>query len=372
MRLGVPKEVKVHEYRVGMTPASVREVVSHGHEVVIETEAGLGIGATNDHYREAGAEIADTAEDVFARADMIVKVKEPQAGERSLLRDGQILFTYLHLAPDPEQTKDLVESGSICVAYETVTDRFGGLPLLAPMSQVAGRMSIQAGAHCLEKEPGGAGILIGGVPGVAPAKVVIIGGGVVGENAAYMAIGLGADVTVIDRNVDTMRALVVRFGGRIKTLYSTALTIEEQVLDADLVIGGVLVPGAKAPKLVSREQVSRMRPGSVLVDVAIDQGGCFETAKPTTHAEPTYVVDGVVHYCVANMPGAVARTSTYALNNVTLPFILQIADKGVNAALLDNPHLLEGLNVYRGQVTYQAVADDLGYDFTEPASALAA
>ncbi|MDA7947483.1 MAG: alanine dehydrogenase [Hyphomicrobiaceae bacterium] len=372
MRLGVPKEVKVHEYRVGMTPASVREVTSHGHEVVVETNAGIGIGAGDDDYRAAGAEIADTAEDVFARADMIVKVKEPQAGERSLLRDGQILFTYLHLAPDPEQTKDLVESGAICVAYETVTDAHGGLPLLAPMSQVAGRMSIQAGAHCLEKEPGGAGILIGGVPGVAPAKVVIIGGGVVGENAAYMAIGLGADVTVIERNVDTMRALVVRFGGRIKTLYSTALTIEQEVLDADLVIGGVLVPGAKAPKLVSRDQVSRMRPGSVLVDVAIDQGGCFETAKPTTHAEPTYVVDGVVHYCVANMPGAVARTSTYALNNVTLPFILQIADKGVNAALLENPHLLEGLNVYRGKVTYQAVAEDLGYSFTEPATALAA
>ncbi len=372
MRLGVPKEVKVHEYRVGMTPASVREVVNHGHEAVVETNAGIGIGASDDDYRAAGAEIADAAEDVFARADMIVKVKEPQAGERSLLRDGQILFTYLHLAPDPEQTKDLVDSGAICIAYETVTDAHGGLPLLAPMSQVAGRMSIQAGAHCLEKEPGGAGILIGGVPGVAPAKVVIIGGGVVGENAAYMAIGLGADVTVIDRNVDTMRALVVRFGGRIKTLYSTALTIEEQVLDADLVIGGVLVPGAKAPKLVSRDQVSRMRPGSVLVDVAIDQGGCFETAKPTTHAEPTYVVDGVVHYCVANMPGAVARTSTYALNNVTLPFTLQIANKGVNAALLSNPHLLEGLNVYRGKVTYQAVADDLGYDFTEPTEALAA
>lgn len=372
MRLGAPKEVKVHEYRVGMTPASVREVVSRGHEVVVETNAGLGIGAGDDAYRAAGAEIAESAEDVFASADMIVKVKEPQAGERSLLRDGQILFTYLHLAPDPEQTKDLVDSGAICIAYETVTDANGGLPLLAPMSQVAGRMSIQAGAHCLEKEPGGAGVLIGGVPGVAPAKVVIIGGGVVGENAAYMAIGLGADVTVIERNVDTMRALVVRFGGRIKTLYSTGLTIEEQVLDADLVIGGVLVPGAKAPKLVSRDQVSRMRPGSVLVDVAIDQGGCFETSKPTTHAEPTYVVDGVVHYCVANMPGAVARTSTYALNNVTLPFILQIADKGVSAALLENPHLLEGLNVYRGKVTYQAVADDLGYDFIEPTTALAA
>lgn len=372
MLLGVPKEIKVHEYRVGMTPASVREVVSHGHEVVMETGAGVGIGATDDHYVAAGATIADTAEDVFARADMIVKVKEPQAGERALLRAGQILFTYLHLAPDPDQTKDLVESGAICVAYETVTDAHGGLPLLAPMSQVAGRMSIQAGAHCLEKEQGGAGVLLAGVPGVAPAKVVIIGGGVVGENAAYMAIGVGADVTVIERNVDTMRALVVRFGGAVKTLYSTALTIEQEVLEADLVIGGVLVPGAKAPKLVSRELVSRMKPGSVLVDVAIDQGGCFETSKPTTHAEPTYVVDDVVHYCVANMPGAVARTSTFALNNVTLPFILAIADKGLNKALLDDPHLLEGLNVYRGQVTYKAVAEDLGYDYADPKSALAA
>jgi len=372
MLLGVPKEVKVHEYRVGMTPASVREVINHGHEVVMETGAGLGIGASDEHYKEAGATIADTAEDVFARADMIVKVKEPQAGERALLRPGQILFTYLHLAPDPEQTKDLVDSGAICVAYETVTDDSGGLPLLAPMSQVAGRMSIQAGAHCLEKEQGGAGVLLAGVPGVAPAKVVVIGGGVVGENAAYMAIGVGADVTVIERNVDTMRALVVRFGGRVKTLYSTALSIEEQVLRADLVIGGVLVPGAKAPKLVSRDLVSRMKPGSVLVDVAIDQGGCFETSKATTHADPTYIVDEVVHYCVANMPGAVARTSTYALNNVTLPFILAIADKGVNQALLHDPHLLAGLNVYCGKVTYKAVAEDLGYDYADPKSALAA
>jgi alanine dehydrogenase len=372
MLVGVPKEVKVHEYRVGMTPASVREVINHGHEVVMETGAGLGIGASDEDYKGVGAGIADTAEDVFARADMIVKVKEPQAGERALLRPGQILFTYLHLAPDPEQTKDLVESDAICVAYETVTDVHGGLPLLAPMSQVAGRMSIQAGAHCLEKEQGGAGILLAGVPGVSPAKVVIIGGGVVGENAAYMATGVGADVTVLDRNVDTMRSLVVRFGSSVKTLYSTALTIEEEVLRADLVIGGVLVPGAKAPKLVSRELVSRMKPGSVLVDVAIDQGGCFETSKATTHADPTYMVDDIVHYCVANMPGAVAHTSTYALNNVTLPFILAIADKGVNEALLDNPHLLEGLNVYRGKVTYKAVAEDLGYEFADPKTVLAA
>jgi len=371
MLLGVPKEVKVHEYRVGMTPASVREVVNHGHEVMMETGAGLGIGASDEHYKEAGATIADTAEDVFARADMIVKVKEPQAGERAVLRPGQILFTYLHLAPDPEQTKDLVNSGAICVAYETVTDDHDGLPLLAPMSQVAGRMSIQAGAHCLEKAQGGSGTLLAGVPGVAPAKVVIIGGGVVGENAAYMAIGMGADVTVLDRNVDTMRALVVRFGNSIKTLYSTALMIEEEVLRADLVIGGVLVPGAAAPKLVSRDQISRMKSGSVLVDVAIDQGGCFETSKATTHADPIYIVDEVVHYCVANMPGGVARTSTYALNNVTLPFILAIADKGVNQALLDDPHLLAGLNVYCGKVTYKAVADDLGYEYADPKSVLA-
>lgn len=370
MLIGVPKEIKVHEYRVGMTPASAREVINHGHKVVIETGAGAGIGAMDDHYTAVGASVVDTAEEVFATADMIIKVKEPQAGERALLRSEQILFTYLHLAPDPEQTKDLVESGAICIAYETVTDNHGGLPLLAPMSQVAGRMSIQAGAHCLEKEQGGAGVLLAGVPGVAPARVVIIGGGVVGENAAYMAIGVGADVTVVERNVDTMRSLVVRFGGSVKTLYSTALTIEEEVVQADLVVGGVLVAGAKAPKLVSRDLVSRMKPGSVLVDVAIDQGGCFETSKPTTHADPTYVVDDVVHYCVANMPGAVARTSTYALNNVTLPFILAIADKGVSGALGDDPHLMAGLNVHQGRITYPAVAEDLGYDYVDPQTAL--
>ncbi len=372
MLVGVPKEIKVHEYRVGMTPASVREIVNHGHDVVMETAAGQGVGASDDDYKSAGATIADTADDVFGRADLIVKVKEPQAGERAMLRPGQILFTYLHLAPDPEQTRDLVDSGAICIAYETVTDAHGGLPLLAPMSQVAGRMSIQAGAHCLEKAQGGSGTLLAGVPGVAPAKVVIIGGGVVGENAAYMAIGMGADVTVLDRNVDTMRALVVRFGNRVKTLYSTALTIEEEVVQADLVIGGVLLPGAAAPKLVSKDLVSRMKPGSVLADVAIDQGGCFETSRATTHADPTFIVDGVVHYCVANMPGAVARTSTYALNNVTLPFALAIADKGANKALLDDPHLLAGLNVFRGQVTYKAVAEDLGYDYCEPKAVLAA
>jgi len=372
MLIGVPKEIKNHEYRVGMTPTSVREAVHHGHKVIVETSAGTGIGSSDDDYIAAGAEIIGSAEDVFVRADMIVKVKEPQAVERKMLREGQILFTYLHLAPDPEQTKDLVDSGAVCIAYETVTDVNRGLPLLAPMSQVAGRMSIQAGAHCLEKEAGGRGVLLGGVPGVAPAKVVIIGGGVVGENAAYMAVGLGADVTILDRNVDTMRSLVVRFGQSIKTLYSTALAIEEQVLEADLVIGGVLVPGAAAPKLVTREHISAMRAGSVLVDVAIDQGGCFETSKATTHSDPTYIIDEVVHYCVANMPGAVARTSTYALNNVTLPFILAIADKGYKQALLDDAHLLAGLNVLEGKVTYEAVARDLGYDYHDPKDTLSA
>jgi len=371
MLIGVPKEIKTHEYRVGMVPASVRECIHHGHSVIIEAGAGIGAGASDDDYRTVGAEIVPTAAEVFERADMIVKVKEPQAPERAMLRDGQVLFTYLHLAPDPDQTHDLVKSNAVCIAYETVTDDHGGLPLLAPMSQVAGRMSIQAGAHCLEKEAGGRGVLLGGVPGVHPAKVVIIGGGVVGENAAYMAIGVGADVTVLDRNVDTMRALVVRFGQQIKTVYSTALAIEQEVLAADLVVGAVLLPGAEAPKLVSRDLVSRMKHGSVLVDVAIDQGGCFETSKPTTHAEPTYVVDEVVHYCVANMPGAVATTSTYALNNVTLPFTLQLADKGYRQALLDNPHLMNGLNVHRGAVTYEAVAHDLGYEYIDPRQAIA-
>ncbi len=366
MLIGVPKEIKIHEYRVGMTPASVREAVAHDHKVLVETMAGAGIGATDADYENAGARIAATAADVFAEADMIVKVKEPQAVERAMLRAGQILFTYLHLAPDQPQTDDLVKSGAVCIAYETVTGNNGGLPLLAPMSQVAGRMSIQAGAHCLEKEQGGRGVLLAGVPGVAPARVLVLGGGVVGENAAYMAIGMGADVTILDKNVDTMRALVARFGQSVKTLYSTALTIEEQVLAADLVIGGVLIPGAAAPKLVSRELVSRMKPGAVLVDVAIDQGGCFATSKPTTHAEPTYIVDDVVHYCVANMPGAVAHTSTYALNNVTLPFTLALADKGWKQAVADDPHLLEGLNVCDGKITYKAVADAFGYAYTDP------
>jgi len=372
MKIGVPKEIKNHEYRVGMTPTSVREAVHHGHEVVVETNAGTGITGSDDDYRKAGANVVDTPAEVFATADMIVKVKEPQANERKMLRPGQILFTYLHLAPDPEQTKDLVDSGAVCIAYETVTDSHGGLPLLAPMSQVAGRMSIQAGAHCLERAQGGGGVLLAGVPGVRPAKVVIVGGGVVGENAAYMAVGMGADVTILDRNVDTMRSLVVRFGQSIKTLYSTRLTLEEEILAADLVIGAVLLPGAEAPKLITRDLVARMKAGSVICDVAIDQGGCAETSKATTHAEPTYIVDDVVHYCVANMPGAVSHTSTYALNNVTLPFTLAIADKGYKQALLDDPHLLAGLNVMEGKVTYEAVAHDLGYDFHAPESALAA
>jgi alanine dehydrogenase len=354
-----------------MTPGSVLEATHHGHDVMVETAAGHGIDADDEIYQAAGATVAETAEEIFAKADMIVKVKEPQADERACLRPGQVLFTYLHLAPDPEQTKDLVESGAVCVAYETVTDDLGGLPLLMPMSQVAGRMAVQAGAHCLELPQGGRGMLPGGVPGVHPAKVVIIGGGVVGENAAYVALGIGADVTVLDRNVQVMRALTRRFGPALKTIYSTKLTLEEEILAADMVIGAVLVPGAEAPKLVSAEQVKRMKKGAVIVDVAIDQGGCFETSRPTTHAEPTYVVDGVVHYCVANMPGAVSHTSTYALNNVTLPFVLALADKGYQQAMRDDKHLLNGLNVHRGGVTYKAVADDLGYEHFDPMEAIA-
>ncbi|MBT3238482.1 MAG: alanine dehydrogenase [Rhodospirillaceae bacterium] len=370
MHIGVPKEIKTHEYRVGMTPTSVREAITHGHSVTIETGAGDGIGCNDDHYRDAGADIAGAAADVFATADMIVKVKEPQAVERKMLREGQILFTYLHLAPDPDQTRDLIDSGAICIAYETVTDANGGLPLLAPMSQVAGRMSIQAGAHCLERENGGKGILLGGVPGVAPAKVVVVGGGVVGENAIYMALGMAADVTVLDRNIDVLGNLSERFGAALRTVYSTRGALEQYVLDADLVIGGVLVKGAEAPKLVSADMVSDMSKGAVLVDVAIDQGGCFETSHATTHAEPTYVVDEVVHYCVANMPGAVPRTSTYALNNVTLPFALALADKGYKQALSDSPHFLGGLNVCDGKVTCEAVARSLDYDYVDPLKAL--
>jgi alanine dehydrogenase len=372
MLIGVPKEIKNHEYRVGMTPLSVREAVRHGHEVWVQTGAGLGIGASDEEYRSAGARNVPTAEEIFAKADMIVKVKEPQAVERKMLREGQILYTYLHLAPDPEQTKDLVKSGAVCIAYETVTNSRGGLPLLAPMSQVAGRMSIQSGAHCLEKAQGGSGMLLGGVPGVAPAKVVILGGGVVGTNAAAMAMGLGADVTILEKSTDRMEELVSRFGTQLKTLYSTQGAVEDECATADLVVGGVLIPGAAAPKLVTRKMLKDWKNGSVLVDVAIDQGGCAETSKATTHADPTYVVDGVIHYCVANMPGGVARTSTYALNNVTLPFGLKIADKGYKQALLEDHHLRAGLNVCKGKVTYKAVADDLGYEYVPAEKALAA
>ena len=370
MKVGAPKEIKNHEYRVGLTPASVRELTLHGHDVYVQSTAGEGIGVSDERYEQVGATILPTAEEVFDTAEMIVKVKEPQAVERAMLREDHVLFTYLHLAPDAPQTEDLVNSGACCIAYETVTDRKGGLPLLAPMSEVAGRLSIQAGAWCLEKAHGGRGVLLGGVPGVEPAKVVIIGGGTVGFNAAQMAVGLGARVVVMDRDADVMKFLDANFESRIETVFSNADSIERHIQDADLVVGGVLIPGAAAPKLISREQLSHMRPGSVLVDVAIDQGGCFETSKPTTHAEPTYVVDDIVHYCVANMPGAVPRTSTFALNNVTLPFTLQLANKGAKQAMIDNHHLLEGLNVHRGKVTYADVARDLDYDYTPAREAL--
>ncbi len=362
MLIGVPKEIKNHEYRVGLVPTSAGELVHNGHEVIIETNAGTGIGMTDANYEAVGAKIVATADEVFARADMVIKVKEPQAAERKKLRPGQILFTYLHLAPDPEQTKDLVESGAVCIAYETVTGPTGGLPLLAPMSEVAGRMSIQAGAACLEKAQGGRGVLLGGVPGVPPADVVILGGGIVGTNAAMMALGLGASVTVVDRSAEVLRRQVTQFGTDIRTMFSTRSAVETLVAGADLVIGGVLIPGAAAPKLVTREMVTSMKPGAVVVDVAIDQGGCFETSRATTHSEPTYVVDDVVHYCVANMPGGVARTSTFALNNVTLPFALALANKGYKQALADDRHLREGLNVHEGKITNQPVAEALGYD----------
>ncbi|MBD3654337.1 alanine dehydrogenase [Kangiella sp.] len=370
MLIGVPKEIKNHEYRVGMVPGSVREVIAHGHEVIVETNAGMGIGFTDEDYQAVGATIAPSAEEVFAKADMIVKVKEPLAEERKHLREGQILFTYLHLAPDMPQTEDLVKSGAVCIAYETVTGAAGGLPLLAPMSEVAGRMSIQAGAECLEKSNGGRGMLLGGVPGVQPAKVVVIGGGVVGTNAIKMAVGMGARVIVLDRNVNALRRIDAEFGSQVETVYSSHDSLEKHVISADLVIGGVLIPGAAAPKLVTEDMVKRMQPGAVLVDVAIDQGGCFETSKATTHADPTYILHDVVHYCVANMPGAVPRTSTFALNNATLPFIINIANKGYKKALADDPHLLNGLNVYRGKVTERSVAENLGFDYVEPTTAL--
>ena len=371
MLVGTPKEIKNHEYRVGLTPAGVRELKGRGHSVMIQQGAGLGIGLSDEKYIAAGAEIVGTAAEIFKRADMIVKVKEPQPVECQMLREGQVLFTYLHLAPDPEQTKGLIKSGSIAIAYETVTDRSGGLPLLAPMSEVAGRMSIQAGAHAMEKAQGGTGVLLGGVPGVAPAEVTVIGGGVVGYNAARIAVGMGANVTILDRSLPRLAWLDNAFGGRLNTLYSTADALETCVNNADLVIGAVLVPGAAAPKLVTRAMLKSMKPGAVIVDVAIDQGGCFETSKATTHQAPTYTVVGIVHYCVANMPGGVARTSTFALTNATLPFVLALADKGYRKALADDVHLAEGLNIHRGRVTYKAVADALGHAYQPIAEALA-
>lgn len=363
MLVGVPKEIKNHEYRVGLTPASVRELTSRGHQVLVQNDAGAAIGLLNKDYEAAGAEMVVTAAEIFQRADMIIKVKEPQAAECAMLRPGQILYTYLHLAPDPEQTKALIASGAICFAYETITGPDGGLPLLAPMSEVAGRMAIQAGAAHLEKSKGGMALLLGGVPGVAPGHVVILGAGVVGSSALQVAVGMGARVTILDKNIDRLRQLDLIFGNRITTLYSNAHSVEESVLSADLVIGGVLIPGAAAPKLITRAMIRKMKPGAVVVDVAIDQGGCFETSHATTHAEPTYVVDNVVHYCVTNMPGAVARTSAFALNNATIRHALALADKGWQQACKDDVHLKHGLNVCQGKVTYEAVARDLGIDY---------
>ena len=370
MIVGVPREIKPQENRVGLVPGSVREVVRAGGTVLVEKNAGLGIGISDQDYQAAGAEIIDTADEVYNRAELIVKVKEPQPIECKRLRKGQTLFTYLHLAPDPQQTRLLKESGVTAIAYETVTQYGGGLPLLTPMSQVAGRMSIQAGAHCLEMAQGGSGILLGGVPGVSPGNVVVIGGGVVGTNAARMAMGMEARVTVLDKSLSRLRELDFQFGSKLNTIYATSEALEQYVIDADLVIGAVLVPGASAPKLVTRAMLKSMRPGSVVVDVAIDQGGCFETSRPTTHLEPTYVVDNVVHYCVANMPGAVPKTSTFALNNATLPFILSLVTQGVKLALLNDEHLLNGLNVHQGMITYEAVARDLRYEYVTAKDAL--
>ncbi len=370
MLIGVPREIKNHEYRVGMAPASVREAIKHGHQVMVEARAGDGIGVSDAEYKKIGAQVVNSAEEIFASAELVVKVKEPQAGERAMLREGQVLFTYLHLAPDPEQTKDLIESGAICIAYETVTSPHGGLPLLAPMSKVAGRMAIQAGAYCLEHPHGGLGILLGGVPGVDPAKVVILGAGVVGTHATHIAVGMGADVWVIDRNPEAIESHWKQFGRSTNSVFSTDDAIERHVVEADLVIGGVLIPGAEAPKLITAQMVKDMKPGAVIVDVAIDQGGCCETSRPTTHADPTYIVDDVVHYCVANMPGGVPRTSTYALNNVTLPHVIALANKGYQQALKDDRWLRDGLNVHKGKITQREVAHDLGYDFHEPESVL--
>ncbi len=370
MLVGCPKEIKPQEYRVGLTPHAAREAVAHGHEVIIETGAGAGAGFADSDYVAAGAEVVDSAEEVFARAEMIVKVKEPQAVERKMLREGQVLFAYLHLAPDPEQTRDLLASGVTAIAYETVTDAQGGLPLLAPMSEVAGKLAPQVGAWTLQKANGGRGVLLGGVPGVGPARVVVIGGGVVGTHAARVAAGMGADVTVLDRSLPRLRYLDDVFGGHFKTAYASAGNTQELAREADLVVGAVLIPGAAAPKLVHRADLAQMKPGAALVDVAIDQGGCFETSHPTTHEDPIYEVDGIMHYCVANMPGAVARTSTIALGNATMPFMLALADKGWRKACEEDPHLLDGLNVHAGKLTYYAVGKALGIDVISPALAL--
>lgn len=370
MRIGVPKEIKNHEYRVGLVPSSVRELTSHGHEIFLETNAGSGIDISDEDYRQAGAVIVDTAAEIYATAELIVKVKEPQPNECNMCREGQVIFTYLHLAPDPEQAKLLLASGCIAIAYETVTDERGRLPLLAPMSEVAGRMSVQAGAHALEKAQGGRGILLGGVAGVAPAHVVVLGGGVVGTNALRMAIGMEAEVSILDKSLSRLRELDFQFGSSLNTIYATQDAIDRYVSRADLVIGAVLVPGGSAPKLVSKKMLSEMKPGSVLLDVAIDQGGCFETSIPTTHADPTYEIDGIVHYCVANMPGGVPRTSSFALNNATLPYIVDVANKGYKRALLEDVHLRNGLNVHKGKITHAAVAAALNYKCYSPLEVL--
>ena len=366
MKIGCPKEIKPQEFRVGLTPGAAQEAIAHGHQVIVETGAGVGAGFDDGTYRGVGATIVNSAEEVFATADMIVKVKEPQAVERRMLREGQLLFTYLHLAPDPEQTQDLLDSGCTAIAYETVTDAQGGLPLLAPMSEVAGKLAPQVGAWTLQKANGGRGVLMGGVPGVGPAQVVVIGGGVVGTHAARVAAGMGADVTVLDKSLARMRYLDDAFGTTFRTRYASQANIAELIASADMVVGAVLIPGAAAPKLVSKADLATMKPGAALVDVAIDQGGCFETSKPTTHEDPIYEVDGVMHYCVANMPGAVARTSTIALGNATMPYMLALADKGWKQACADDPHLLNGLNVHAGQLTYYAVGKALGIDVTSP------
>jgi alanine dehydrogenase len=370
MRVGVPKEIKDSEYRVGLVPSTVRELTASGHEVIVEHNAGLGAGVTDADYQAVGAQIVPDADQVFARAELIVKVKEPLAGERKKLRHGQVLFTYLHLAADPAQTADLMAAGVIAIAYETVTSAQGTLPLLTPMSEVAGRMAPHVGARCLEKENGGRGVLLGGVPGVPPADVVILGGGVAGSNAAVISAGMGATVTVVDRNPEVLRRIANQLGARVRTVFSTSDAVEALCRRADLVIGSVLLPGAAAPKLITAATVKAMKPGAVIVDIAIDQGGCSETSRPTSHSAPTYVVDEVVHYCVTNMPGAVARTSTFALNNVTLPFVLALADKGYRHALGEDPHLRNGLNVYEGQITHRAVAGALKLKFTPPEAAL--